>query len=65
MAPEARNPLRGRLRLLPEGFLFGSATLAVALTGYPIVAAVFAGLVVLNRLALHALRVDTAGDRIY
>ena len=61
VAPKARRPLPDPLRLVPEWLVFGGATVALAVTGHPILAAALAVLAAANRLALHLLHVTTGG----
>ncbi|RZU49619.1 hypothetical protein EV385_1372 [Krasilnikovia cinnamomea] len=44
--------------------MFGSAALALAGTGHPLLAAGFAALAAANRLALHLLRTTTGGEPV-
>ncbi|MGW4944288.1 YrdB family protein [Actinoplanes sp. NPDC004185] len=61
VAPRARRPIPDPLRLVPEWLVFGGATVALALTGHPILAAALAVLAAGNRFALHLLHVTTGG----
>ncbi|MFB9234473.1 YrdB family protein [Plantactinospora siamensis] len=61
VAPRARYPLPDPLRLLPEWVVFGGATLALLLTGHPVLAVVFAVLAAANRVALRLLDTSTGG----
>jgi hypothetical protein len=61
VAPKARRPLSDPLRLVPEWVVFGGATIALAVTGHPILAVVLAVLAAGNRLALHLLDTSTGG----
>ncbi|GAA3343488.1 hypothetical protein GCM10020358_42980 [Amorphoplanes nipponensis] len=61
VAPKARRPLPDPLRLVPEWLVFGGATVALAVTGHPILAVVLAVLAAANRLALHLMRTPTDG----
>jgi hypothetical protein len=66
VAPKASHPIPDPLRLVPEWFVFGGATIALAATGHPVLAVALAVLAAANRLALHLLRTTTAGtaDRV-
>jgi hypothetical protein len=55
VAPKASHPIPDPQRLIPEWCVFGGATVALALTGHPLLAAVLAVLAAANRWALHAL----------
>ncbi|GAA3908130.1 YrdB family protein [Actinoplanes auranticolor] len=61
VAPKARRPIPDPLRLVPEWLVFGGATVALAVTGHPILAVALAVLAAANRLALHLLHVTTGG----
>ena len=61
VAPKARRPLPDPLRLVPEWVVFGGATVALALTGRPILATTLAVLAAANRVALHLLHTTTGG----
>ena len=62
VAPKARKPIPDPLRLVPEWVVFGGATIALAVTGHPVLAALLAVLAALNRLALHLLGTTTGGQ---
>jgi Protein of unknown function (DUF2568) len=62
VAPKARHPLPDPLRLVPEWLVFGGATVALAVTGRPLLAAALAVLAAGNRLALHLLHSTTGGQ---
>jgi hypothetical protein len=64
VAPKARHPLPDPVRLIPEWVVFGGATVALAVTGHPIQAVVFAVLAAANRIALHLLRTTTGGEQV-
>ncbi|MGX6602558.1 YrdB family protein [Micromonosporaceae bacterium Da 78-11] len=64
VAPKARHPMPDPQRLAPEWAVFGGATVSLALTGHPILAAVLAALAALNRFALWRLRTETDGTAI-
>ena len=64
VAPKASHPIPDPLRLIPEWLVFGGATVALALTGHPILAAVLAILAAANRWALHALGTTTGGEAV-
>ena len=55
VAPKASHPIPEPLRLVPEWVVFGSAAVALAVTGHVNLAAVLAVLAAANRLALHLL----------
>jgi Protein of unknown function (DUF2568) len=61
VAPKASHPLPDPRRLIPEWVVFGGATVALAATGHPILAALFAVLAAGNRLVLWRLRTSTGG----
>ena len=61
VAPKARRPVPDPLRLLPEWLVFGGATVALVVTGQPILGATLAVLAAANRLALHLLGTTTGG----
>ena len=65
VAPRASYPLRDPLRLIPEWVVFGGATVALAVTGHPILAAALAVLAALNRIALWRLGVGTGGEALH
>jgi hypothetical protein len=62
VAPKARQPIPDPLRLVPEWVVFGGATVALVVTGHPILAAVLAVLAAANRFALHLLHTGTGGQ---
>jgi hypothetical protein len=62
VAPKASHPIPDPLRLVPEWVVFGGATVALAVTGHPVLAAVLAILAAANRLALHLLGTTTGGS---
>jgi Protein of unknown function (DUF2568) len=62
VAPRASHPLPDPLRLIPEWVVFGGATVALAVTGHPILAAALAVLAAANRLVLWLLRTGTGGE---
>ncbi|WP_433296701.1 YrdB family protein [Actinoplanes sp. CA-030573] len=62
VAPRASHPLPDPQRLIPEWVVFGGATVALILTGHPILGAILAVLAAVNRWALHALRTTTGGE---
>jgi hypothetical protein len=64
VAPKASHPVPDPLRLVPEWAIFGGATVALAVTGHPVLAATLAVLAAANRVALHLLRTSTAGTPI-
>lgn len=64
VAPKASHPIPDPQRLVPEWIVFGGATVALILTGHPILGAVLAVLAALNRWALHALRTSTGGESL-
>jgi len=61
VAPNARRPVADPLRLVPEWLVFGGATVALAVTGHPVLAAALAVAAAGNRLALHLLHTTTGG----
>jgi hypothetical protein len=61
VAPKASHPIPDPQRLIPEWAVFGAATLALALTARPILAALLAVLAAANRLALRRLHTTTGG----
>ncbi len=61
VAPKASHPLPDPQRLIPEWVVFGGATVALAATGHPILAALLAVLAAGNRLVLWRLRTGTGG----
>ena len=61
VAPKASHPIPDPLRLVPEWFVFGGASLALLVTGHPVLGGSLAVLAAGNRVALHALRTDTGG----
>ena len=63
VAPRASHPLPDPRRLVPEWVVFGGGTVALVLTGHPILGVVLAVLAAANRLALRALRTRTGGER--
>ncbi|MET8150932.1 YrdB family protein [Actinoplanes sp. NPDC049668] len=62
VAPKARKPIPDPIRLVPEWVVFGGATVTLAVTGHPVLAALLAVLAALNRLALHLLGTTTGGQ---
>jgi uncharacterized protein DUF2568 len=64
VAPRAPHPLPDPQRLIPEWVVFGGATVALALTGYYLSAAMFAVLAAANRAALGRLNTGTGGEQI-
>jgi hypothetical protein len=62
VAPKARHPIPDPLRLVPEWVVFGGATVALAVTGHPVLAALLAILAAANRFALHLLGTTTGGE---
>jgi hypothetical protein len=65
VAPKASHPLPDPQRLIPEWVVFGGATVALAVTGHPILAAVLAVLAALNRAALWRLGTGTGGQPLH
>ena len=61
VAPKASHPIPDPQRLIPEWAVFGGATVALALTGHPILAATLAVLAALNRAALWRSHTATDG----
>ncbi|MBG0561108.1 YrdB family protein [Actinoplanes aureus] len=64
VAPKASHPLPDPLRLIPEWLVFGGGTVALIVTGHPLLAALLAVLAAVNRWALHALRTSTGGEAL-
>ena len=64
VAPKASHPLPDPQRLIPEWVVFGGATVALAVTGHPILAAALAVLAALNRFALWRLNTGTGGEAL-
>lgn len=64
VAPRASHPIPDPQRLIPEWVVFGGATVALVLTGHPILGGVLAVLAAANRWALHALRTTTGGQPV-
>lgn len=64
VAPKASHPMKDPQRLLPEWVVFGGATLALALTVHPILAALLAVLAAGNRLLLWRLQTGTGGEAV-
>jgi hypothetical protein len=62
VAPKARKPIPDPLRLVPEWVVFGGATIALVVTGHPVLAVLLAVLAAANRLALHLLDTTTGGQ---
>jgi len=62
VAPRARHVLRDPLRLVPEWVVFGGATIALTVSGQPVIAAILAVLAAGNRVALWLLGVGTGGE---
>ncbi|WP_035097994.1 YrdB family protein [Anoxybacteroides tepidamans] len=52
-SPSARIPLRGFARILLELFIFGLAAIALYASGKPILAMIFAFLVLINRIIMY------------
>ena len=61
VAPKASHPIPDPQRLVPEWAVFGGATVALALTAHPILAAALAVLAALNRAALWRSHTGTGG----
>jgi hypothetical protein len=57
------HPLPDPWRLIPEWVVFGGATLALVVTGRPLLGALFALLAAGNRVLLWRLGVGTGGER--
>jgi uncharacterized protein DUF2568 len=64
VAPKASHPIPDPQRLIPEWIVFGGATVALALTGHPILAAALAILAALNRAALWRSQTGTDGTAV-
>jgi hypothetical protein len=63
VAPKASHPLPDPRRLIPEWVVFGGATVALALTGHYLLAALLAVLAAANRAALWRLGTGTGGEQ--
>jgi Protein of unknown function (DUF2568) len=61
VAPKASHPIPDPQRLVPEWLVFGGATVALAVTGHLLLAAILAVLAALNRAALWRLKTGTDG----
>lgn len=64
VAPKASHPIPDLQRLIPEWAVFGGATVALAVTGHPILAVVLALLAALNRFVLWRLQTGTDGTAL-
>src|SRR3954467_10627920 len=64
VAPKASHPIPDPQRLVPEWLVFGGATVALAVTGHLLLAAILAVLAALNRAALWRLNTGTDGTAI-
>jgi hypothetical protein len=62
VAPKASHPIPDPQRLIPEWVVFGGATVALAVTGHYLLAALFAVLAAANRIALWRLGTGTGGE---
>jgi hypothetical protein len=62
VAPKASHPIPDPQRLIPEWIVFGGATVALIVTGHPVLAGLLAVLAAANRWALHLLRTSTGGE---
>jgi len=64
VAPKASHPIPDPQRLIPEWAVFGSATVALAVTGHLLLAVILAALAALNRFALWRSKTGTDGTAI-
>jgi Protein of unknown function (DUF2568) len=64
VAPKASHPVPDPQRLIPEWVVFGGATVALAVTAHPILAALLAVLAAGNRLLLWRLGTGTGGEAV-
>jgi hypothetical protein len=64
VAPKASHPIPDPQRLIPEWLVFGGATVALAVTGHPFLAAILAVLAAVNRAALWRLKTGTDGTAL-
>jgi hypothetical protein len=64
VAPKASHPIPDPRRLIPEWLVFGGATVALAVTGHLLPAAILAVLAALNRAALWRLKTGTDGTAL-
>ena len=62
VAPRAPRKLADPVRLIPEWVVFGGATVALVLTGHPVLGALLAVIAAVDRLALWLLKTDTGGE---
>ena len=62
VAPKGSRLLPDPVRLIPEWVVFGGATVALILTGHPVLGGVLAVLAAVNRYLLHLLRTSTGGE---
>jgi hypothetical protein len=62
VAPKASHPISDPWRLIPEWVVFGGATVALAVTGHYLLAALLAVLAAANRFALWRLGTGTGGE---
>ena len=63
VAPRAPRKLPDPLRLVPEWVVFGGATVALILSGHPVLGGLLAVVAAVDRLALWLLKTDTGGER--
>ncbi|KPV50459.1 hypothetical protein SE17_26830 [Kouleothrix aurantiaca] len=52
-SPRASIPVRGLGQIALEALVFGSGALALVLAGHPLLGAILAGLLVINRVLIH------------
>ncbi|BCY11169.1 YrdB family protein [Actinoplanes sp. L3-i22] len=64
VAPKASHPLPDPQRLIPEWVVFGGATVALIVTGHPVLGGLLAVLAAVNRWALRVLEVTTGGEPV-
>jgi hypothetical protein len=64
VAPKASHPIPDPQRLIPEWIVFGGATVALAVTAHPVLAALLAVLAAANRVALWRLNTSTGGETL-
>lgn len=64
VAPKASHPLPDPARLIPEWVVFGGATIALIVTGHPVLGVVLAVLAAVNRWLLWVLKVTTGGEPV-
>ncbi|WIM99453.1 YrdB family protein [Actinoplanes oblitus] len=62
VAPRGSHLLPDPVRLIPEWAVFGGATVALILTGHPVLGGVFAVSAAVDRWLLHVLKTSTGGE---